>query len=49
MAGKISMDAILEDIAGSLFNGQLPDDWRLLTPDTCKSLATWMDQLQVRF
>lgn len=49
MAGKFGVDSVLEDIADALFNGRLPDDWGLLTPDTCKSLATWIIHLQVAF
>ncbi|XP_055533348.1 dynein axonemal heavy chain 10 [Wyeomyia smithii] len=45
LAGEIGMDATLDGIAVSLFNGQLPDDWRSLAPATCKQLGDWMEHL----
>lgn len=48
LAGEIGMDAVLDSIALSLFNNQIPDDWRKLAPDTCKSLASWMEHLNRR-
>lgn len=48
LAGEIGMDAVLDGIALSLFNNQIPDDWRKLAPDTCKSLASWMEHLNRR-
>lgn len=45
LAGEIGMDIVLDNIANSLFNGQIPDDWRKLAPDTCKPLSNWMDHL----
>lgn len=42
------MDTILDNIAGSLFNGLLPNDWRKLAPATCKPLGGWMEHLQVK-
>lgn len=47
LAGEIGMDTILDTIANSLFNGQIPDDWRKLAPQTCKQLGGWMDHLLV--
>lgn len=43
LAGEIGMDAILDNVAYSLFNGQLPQVWRGLAPATCKGLGGWMD------
>jgi dynein heavy chain, axonemal len=48
LAGEIGMDVGLDNIANSLFNGYIPDDWRKLAPDTCKSLSSWMDHLNHR-
>lgn len=47
LAGEIGMDAVLDGIAYSLFNGQLPDDWRNLAPATCKQLGDWIEHLLV--
>jgi len=33
----------LDDLAKSLFNGQLPTMWRRLAPATKKTLGNWMD------
>lgn len=42
LCGEIGMDAVLDNVAYSLFNGQLPNVWRKLAPDTCKNLgAGW--------
>lgn len=43
LAGEIGMDAVLDNVAYSLFNGQLPSSWRKLTPATCKNLGGWME------
>jgi dynein heavy chain len=48
LAGEIGMDATLDGVANALFNNQLPDDWRKLAPDTCKTLAGWMEHLSRR-
>ena len=42
------MDTTLDNVAYSLFNGQLPAIWRKLAPDTCKNLGGWMDHFQSR-
>lgn len=47
IAGEIGMDITLDNIASSLFNGQLPMAWRKLAPATCKQLGGWMDHLKV--
>lgn len=41
------MDAVLDVIANSLYNGLLPDPWKKLAPDTKKRLGAWMEHLQV--
>lgn len=48
LAGEIGMDLNLDNIATSIFNGQISDDWRKLAPDTCKSLSSWMEHLNRR-
>lgn len=45
LAGDIGMDSTLDSLSVALFNNQIPDDWRKLAPDTCKTLAGWMDHL----
>ncbi|KPJ04007.1 Dynein heavy chain 10, axonemal [Papilio xuthus] len=48
LAGEIGMDAVLDNVASSLFNGQLPHVWRALAPATCKGLGGWMDHFMER-
>lgn len=48
LAGEIGMDTTLDGLANALFNNQLPDDWRKLAPDTCKTLAGWLEHLRRR-
>jgi dynein heavy chain len=48
LAGEIGIDAVLDNMADSLFNGQLPDMWKKLAPDTCKRLGPWMDHFEKR-
>ncbi|XP_050294970.1 dynein axonemal heavy chain 10 [Anthonomus grandis grandis] len=48
LAGEIGMDAILDNVAYSLFNGQLPNSWRKLAPATCKNLGGWMEHFEMR-
>lgn len=48
LAGEIGMDAVLDNVAWSLFNGQLPASWRKLCPQTCKSLGGWMNHFERR-
>lgn len=43
LAGEIGMDAVLDNVASSLFNGQLPNAWRKLIPATRKTLGGWME------
>lgn len=48
LCGEIGMDASLDDISYSLYNGKIPDEWRKLAPDTCKSLSSWIEHLNHR-
>ncbi|XP_049816413.1 dynein axonemal heavy chain 10 [Schistocerca nitens] len=48
LAGEIGMDATLDNVAYSLFNGQLPNVWRKLIPATTKNLGGWMDHFERR-
>ncbi|CRL07346.1 CLUMA_CG020322, isoform A [Clunio marinus] len=48
LAGEIGMDLTIEEISNALFTGQLPNDWRRLAPETCKSLPNWLDHLSHR-
>ena len=36
------MSAELDEVAKSLYNGQLPSIWRSLAPATLKSLGNWI-------
>lgn len=48
LSGEIGMDFTLDGIANSLFNNQIPNDWRKFAPDTCKSLSSWIIHLNRR-
>ncbi|CAH1993535.1 unnamed protein product [Acanthoscelides obtectus] len=48
LCGEIGMDSVLDNVAYSLFNGQLPSAWRKLTPATCKNLGAWMEHFESR-
>ncbi|KAG8306677.1 Dynein heavy chain 10, axonemal [Homalodisca vitripennis] len=48
LAGEIGMDAVLDNVSVSLFNGLLPNEWRRLAPATCKNLGGWMEHFQRR-
>jgi dynein heavy chain len=43
------MSSELDEVAKSLFNGQLPNIWRKLAPATLKSLGGWMEHFLQRF
>ncbi|XP_004690685.2 PREDICTED: dynein heavy chain 10, axonemal [Condylura cristata] len=49
LAGEVGMSSELDDVARSLFIGQIPNIWRKLAPDTLKSLGNWMLYFQRRF
>ncbi|KAH8871924.1 Dynein heavy chain 10, axonemal [Schistosoma japonicum] len=40
--GEVGMSAELDNVARSLFNGQVPNVWQRLAPATKKSLGSWM-------
>lgn len=42
------MNSILDNVASSLYNGQLPDEWRKYAPATCKTLGAWMQHFEKR-
>ncbi|KAH9634583.1 hypothetical protein HF086_006208 [Spodoptera exigua] len=48
LAGEVGMDAVLDNVANCMFNGQLPEVWRELAPATCKGLGGWMDHFIAR-
>ncbi|PNF33088.1 hypothetical protein B7P43_G15848 [Cryptotermes secundus] len=48
LAGEIGSDTLLDNMADSLFNSQLPHAWKKLAPVTCKSLGPWMDHFERR-
>lgn len=39
----------LDEVARAIFNGQIPAIWKMLAPDTLKSLGNWMCHYQRRF
>ena len=43
------MSSELDDVARSLFNGQIPFIWRRLAPETLKSLGNWIIHYQHRY
>ncbi|XP_035829687.1 dynein heavy chain 10, axonemal isoform X2 [Aplysia californica] len=49
LAGEVGMSSELDDVARSLFNGQIPSIWRRLAPATLKSLGNWMIHFENRF
>ncbi|XP_034494845.1 dynein heavy chain 10, axonemal isoform X4 [Ailuropoda melanoleuca] len=49
LAGEVGMSNELDDVARSLFLGQIPNIWRKLAPDTLKSLGNWMLHFLRRF
>ena len=42
LAGEVGMSAELDELARSLYNGQIPSIWRALAPATLKSLGSWI-------
>eukprot|EP01006_Ploeotia_vitrea_P031480 TRINITY_DN63809_c0_g1_i1.p2 TRINITY_DN63809_c0_g1~~TRINITY_DN63809_c0_g1_i1.p2 ORF type:complete len:721 (+),score=97.62 TRINITY_DN63809_c0_g1_i1:74-2164(+) len=48
LQGVIGMSAELDDLAHSLFNGQLPHAWRILAPATRKNLGSWLQHFKKR-
>lgn len=49
LAGEVGMSSELDDVAKSLFIGNIPHIWRKLAPDTLKSLGNWMLYFLRRF
>uniref|UniRef100_A0A2C9JWZ0 AAA+ ATPase domain-containing protein n=1 Tax=Biomphalaria glabrata TaxID=6526 RepID=A0A2C9JWZ0_BIOGL len=49
LAGEVGMSSELDDVARSMFNGQIPSIWRRLAPDTLKSLGNWMIHFENRY
>ncbi|XP_054939143.1 dynein axonemal heavy chain 10-like isoform X1 [Physeter macrocephalus] len=49
LAGEVGISSELDDVARSLFLGQIPNIWRKLAPDTLKSLGNWMPYFLRRF
>eukprot|EP00102_Acyrthosiphon_pisum_P015188 XP_008185630.2 PREDICTED: dynein heavy chain 10, axonemal [Acyrthosiphon pisum] len=46
--GEIGMDPILESVSSSLYNGQIPNVWMKLAPQTCKNLGGWIEHFVSR-
>lgn len=42
LAGEVGMSVELDELAKSLYNGQIPSIWRVLAPATLKTLGNWM-------
>lgn len=49
LAGEVGMSSELDDVARSLFNGQIPSIWRRLAPATLKSLGNWIIHFEHRY
>lgn len=49
LAGEVGMSSELDEVARSLFNGQIPAIWKKLAPDTLKSLGNWMSHFKRRY
>ena len=49
LAGEVGMSSELDDVARSLFNGQIPAIWRRLAPATLKSLGNWIVHFENRY
>lgn len=48
LLGEIGMDAVLESVSLSLYNGQIPQVWMKLAPQTCKGLGGWIEHFVAR-
>ena len=48
LIGEVGMSNELDDVAKSVFNGQIPSIWRKLAPDTLKNLSNWMAHFRQR-
>jgi dynein heavy chain len=49
LKGEIGMSQKLDELANSLYNGQLPSMWRSLAPETLKNLGDWMTHFEKRY
>jgi dynein heavy chain len=49
LLGEIGMSQELDELANSLFNGQLPPMWASKAPQTLKNLVNWMDHFMRRY
>ena len=49
LLGEVGMSAELDEVAKALYNGQIPQIWKRLAPDTLKSLANWMNHFNDRY
>ncbi|XP_009867260.1 PREDICTED: dynein heavy chain 10, axonemal-like [Apaloderma vittatum] len=49
LAGEVGMSSELDDVARALFNGQIPEIWRRLAPDTLKTLGNWIIFFRARY
>lgn len=49
LSGIIGMGEALEALGNSLFNGFVPESWKLKAPATLKGLVSWMEHFQTRF
>lgn len=49
LKGEIGMSQQLDDLAQSLYNGQIPANWRSLAPQTMKNLGSWMNHFERRY
>lgn len=49
LKGIIGMNDSLDSISGSLFNGFVPDAWKIKAPQTLKKLTSWMEHFKRRY
>ncbi len=48
LAGVVGFSAALEELAGALFNNQLPSSWARLCPPSSRPLTSWLLWMQRR-
>lgn len=49
LRGVIGMNDALDAISSSLFNGFVPDAWKVKAPQTLKNLTSWMEHFKRRY
>jgi dynein heavy chain len=49
IAGEVGMDATLENVYNSLYNGLIPETWLKLAPATRKPLGSWINHFLQRY